>query len=1057
MKKYFKAKASPHFQATAWKCVILTALILSIILLTTTNKCWSVPPVPFKKGTILHFHEQSSYSKYGNMSSYKNGLPDRVLALRVQFTDVEFDNIPDFPDSTAHDSTYFERYMFHLKTYFQDMSDDNFNLEYTVSQNVYTLSNTMAYYGNDDEYKKRTAEFCKDAIELADVDYNYNDYDAIIIFHAGAGQESDLNNDSPEQLWSTFFSKPDLYYGLVYEGDDEHFVEEYLNSGYEGLETDERNISEVIIMPETANQDNPEHDKTLIFSMMGMICHQYGHQLGLPTLFDNVKDNGRSQGIGNFGLMGTGVWNANGYVPPYLCAWSRCKLGWEHPKTYDTNIENIPLYAVHLTNYDDSLKLAKVPISDKEYFLLENRQQDPNGDSVFTFELVPDQPTYPDGSPKFDFYLNSYNDCEYDFFCPGFGGPEIGGKLVDGSGILIWHIDENIIDEHFTSDFLYNSVNGDASHKGVDLEEAAGIQYLDYPLTDFLNFGSPYDAYREGNYFNSESRPNSDSYYGKSNIDIHNISISDSVMYFSLSYIWYLQYGIYSGKNPFPIIIEDINDDGKKEMISVLPDACFYVIQHVIDDTFELLGSYLSSNTNIKYVPSFDSVNKIIVGVSNSGFYAFYATSYDNFSLKYLDIFDNPASQVIVVNPQICIEGTNDTINYITSRNSDNSGIIYLYGKIDKNNWQCSVVDSFVLSDSITCNLAYKDSLLYCATEDTIYKINICTKDVNELTQIENPKGMVLADVNNDNQDEINCVTINSDVYIFKNDGSLLENFPICLDTVAVSTPAVGDLDNNGFLDLIFTSANNVYVIDYTGEFLSISQQEISNPDTSQIFSEPTCLDFDNDGKLEICVAMSHSRIVMYDIDFNRNKPFPYESDFSIMPPFPLSFPRNIIATPTFADLDHNGYTEIYFNADDGYVYRYVSDNPFYEDNLIWPTQYGNVERTAAYTSPEPSEPNWGENIFVDGQVYLYPNPLCQLSGYEIHFNILVTKDANVSVKIFDIAGNLIKKVENIKCYKNVNNRTRLNLDIKDLTSGVYFVQLKARDEIKVLKLAIER
>ena len=129
---------------------------------------------------------------------------------------------------------------------------------------------------------------------------------------------------------------------------------------------------------------------------------------------------------------------------------------------------------------------------------------------------------------------------------------------------------------------------------------------------------------------------------------------------------------------------------------------------------------------------------------------------------------------------------------------------------------------------------------------------------------------------------------------------------------------------------------------------------------------------------------------------------------------------------------------------------------------MIWHTQYGNVERTASYTAPEPSEPDWGRDIFVDGEVYLYPNPLCQLSGYELNFNILVTKDTEVSMKIFDIAGNLIEKVGNIKCYKNVKNRTRLNLNTKDFTSGVYFVQLKAggekaSSETKVLKLAIER
>ena len=45
-------------------------------------------------------------------------------------------------------------------------------------------------------------------------------------------------------------------------------------------------------------------------------CHEFGHQLGLPDLYDTTPDqNGNSQGLGAWDIMATGVWNANGYVP----------------------------------------------------------------------------------------------------------------------------------------------------------------------------------------------------------------------------------------------------------------------------------------------------------------------------------------------------------------------------------------------------------------------------------------------------------------------------------------------------------------------------------------------------------------------------------------------------------------------------------------------------------------------------------------------------------------------------------------------------------------------
>ncbi len=56
---------------------------------------------------------------------------------------------------------------------------------------------------------------------------------------------------------------------------------------------------------------------------IGVFCHEFGHFLGLPDLYDTF---GRS-GIGYWGLMGTGAWNTPD-SPAHLCGWSREILGW---------------------------------------------------------------------------------------------------------------------------------------------------------------------------------------------------------------------------------------------------------------------------------------------------------------------------------------------------------------------------------------------------------------------------------------------------------------------------------------------------------------------------------------------------------------------------------------------------------------------------------------------------------------------------------------------------------------------------------------------------------
>jgi len=56
---------------------------------------------------------------------------------------------------------------------------------------------------------------------------------------------------------------------------------------------------------------------------IGVFCHEFGHFLGLPDLYDTYG----GTGIGYWGLMGTGNWNTP-ESPAHLCGWSKEQLGW---------------------------------------------------------------------------------------------------------------------------------------------------------------------------------------------------------------------------------------------------------------------------------------------------------------------------------------------------------------------------------------------------------------------------------------------------------------------------------------------------------------------------------------------------------------------------------------------------------------------------------------------------------------------------------------------------------------------------------------------------------
>lgn len=163
---------------------------------------------------------------------------------------------------------------------------------------------------------------------------------------------------------------------------------------------------------------------------IGIFCHELGHSMGLPDLYD--CDNS-SMGVGEFSLMGSGNWGRAsgseyyGATPSRLDAWSLQDLGFYTPATA-LNGDN----AVNSSESSNGYNILKVPTNNtKEYFLIENRE--------FTGQ---------------DASLKSY--------------AASGGT----GGIAIWHIDESVGDA-----VSWYRPEDNESHKAIDLEEAdQGLQ-----------------------------------------------------------------------------------------------------------------------------------------------------------------------------------------------------------------------------------------------------------------------------------------------------------------------------------------------------------------------------------------------------------------------------------------------------------------------------------------------------------------------------------------------------------------------------------------------------
>ena len=468
------------------------------------------------------------------------GWPQAVGTLRVLALMVDFQPYDDLQasgngqfiidttgtwnliDPPPHDATYFTYKLLFLSNYFRKVSNGKLTVTGDVFNHVITLPNTLASYsppkGSNDN--SRLAQLVIDSWHTADSLYpsiQFSKYDAFALFHAGVGRDIDLvgllgYDPTPNDIPSVTVNLQTL--------------QSYLNDPtFRGVPVNNGSfyITNTMILPETETRIivSSSSVDTIQGSINGLMANSVGSVLGLPDLFDT--QNGGS-GIGDFGLMdvAAGILFYSGLFPPEPSAWEKIYLGWVTPITLPPGTSPLSVPAVGLTTVGEDT-IYKVPITDREYFLIENRSRDPQGNGQrLTIRKGNSTITQYFAGDQAGFNLNdiggvagSVIDVEdFDWAIPGITG---GDNTVVGGGILIWHIDENVIARGLQD----NTVNANPAHRGVDLEEADGSNDIGQPLLYGDEYGSPLDCWFDGNLtpvyqnrFDQSTYPNSNSYDG---------------------------------------------------------------------------------------------------------------------------------------------------------------------------------------------------------------------------------------------------------------------------------------------------------------------------------------------------------------------------------------------------------------------------------------------------------------------------------------------------------------------------------------------------------------
>jgi M6 family metalloprotease-like protein len=103
---------------------------------------------------------------------------------------------------------------------------------------------------------------------------------------------------------------------------------------------------------------------------ISVICHEFGHMLGLPDLYARPENPG-SEGVGVWCAMSN---QAGLGKPQHFSAWSKEQLGWISPCVIDPSVKQKLILAPIENSSKECFKvLARQDGS--EYFLLENRKK----------------------------------------------------------------------------------------------------------------------------------------------------------------------------------------------------------------------------------------------------------------------------------------------------------------------------------------------------------------------------------------------------------------------------------------------------------------------------------------------------------------------------------------------------------------------------------------------------------------------------------------------------------------------------------------------------------
>ena len=947
-----------------------------------------------------------------------------VLAVRVDFLYEEpdhdttsgqgqFDLRNYYEDATAqedyrnpwdvppHDRQYFDNHLTALHNYWSTVSEGRVEIDYDVwpreNDAAYTLSKKFYKYGNgrskEETYEKlvelleESMLTCKNA-EGSNIDFS--DYDTFIVIHAGIGSEtSGMLNDIP----SAFISSDD--------------ISTYLDTP---LVIDGIAIDNGLVIPETTSGNG-------FGGLNGIIAQMFGYSLGLPSMSNNEDG---LPGAGGWCLMDTGSmafgYSTRGFVPTHPTAWSKIELGWIKPLVATTDI-TIDIVATHIDN--GGVRAVKVPITDDEYLLLENRQRYASRDSMAT-AIFSDSDTS-------GVWLAADH---YDSYIPG-------------SGILIWRINEAIIRDKRAA----NEINDDMYRRGIDLLEADGRQ----DIGAWIGFGDPRGEYTEGHdddtfrtgsvtTLGPNTEPNSGSIWGgNSGITITVNSENADTMNVTISF---------GNRLPgFPVQLSeagnvtaaDADGDGKDELI--------------VFDFYENYGKDMpmlisSDAKRIDFIASDYHPSVIYNSFGNKT--EFFSGRGNTLDIYY---FNNLITQSKSLSTGDSFSGYYSIIRYnpvTTYLNNRPVNVVYIPSIFETGNTRSSKLDIYDPSKTtgiILKSISFPDTLQVQDMSVSDSEISVLSKRGvlysgtladTEMTRstFENDlaQNVLNTDLDRDGVYE-SIVLADNYLYIINPDDTETH---ITIPATPVASPAAADIDSDGYPEVIISTERGIYAYKYGGVPVDGFPYMLPPGDSDEtITTSPIIADMDGDGSLDIGVATSDMRFVAFDTDGIQANGFP------------IAIAGRVENTPCLFRHNTDGTLGLAYITTDGLLNVHDLDSLADDHLMPWPMWKGGADLANSLTNDEIFTKPITTASF---DAYCYPNPITGASGT---FRFTPESATDCHITVFTVDGSKIYDVHVPESDVLPGVPNEITMNTNTLASGLYIAKIQTRRNSVLYKFGV--